>query len=61
LTQNEWNAAKHLREKYTVLVFTAASREKLKKAWPQAFVDPAGNPEFWCPVPVYEYHLVERG
>jgi predicted Mrr-cat superfamily restriction endonuclease len=59
LSQNEWAAAKRLKKRYTVLVFTAATKEKLHQAMPKQIADPPSNPESWQPRPVYEYILVE--
>jgi Protein NO VEIN, C-terminal len=59
LSQNEWAAAKRLKKRYTVLVFTAATKGKLHRAMPKQIADPASNPESWQPRVVYEYILVE--
>jgi hypothetical protein len=59
LTQNEWKAAKRWKKKYTILVFTAANKDDLKRAKPKEIVDPTSNPESWKERVVYEYVLVE--
>jgi hypothetical protein len=52
-------AAERLKKRYTVLVFTAATKDKLHQAMPKQIADPASNPESWQPRAVYEYILVE--
>jgi hypothetical protein len=59
LSQNEWSAAKRLKKLYTVLIFTAASKDSLKSATPRQIVDPTSNPESWKERVVLEYVLVE--
>ncbi|MEN6458002.1 MAG: DUF3883 domain-containing protein [Thermoguttaceae bacterium] len=59
LTQNEWAAAKRLKKRYAVLVFTAMNREELRRAVPKQIVDPFNNPESWKKRAIYEYILVE--
>jgi hypothetical protein len=59
LTQNEWAAAKRLKKRYTVLIFTASNKDSLKSARPQQIVDPTSNPESWKERVVLEYVLVE--
>jgi hypothetical protein len=59
LTQNEWAAAKRLKKQYTVLIFTAATKDSLKSATPQQIVDPTSNPESWKERVVFEYVFVE--
>jgi hypothetical protein len=59
LTQNEWTAAKLLKRRYTVLIFTAATKDDLKRAKPKQIADPTNNPESWKERVVYEYVLVE--
>jgi hypothetical protein len=46
LTENEWAAAKLYRKRYTLLIFTAADKRKLRLAQPQKFPDPART-ESW--------------
>jgi hypothetical protein len=49
LSQNEWAAAECLKKRYTVLVFTAATKEKLRRPTPKQIADAASNPESWQP------------
>lgn len=58
LSQNEWSAAEHLKKRYTVLVFTAGTKELLRKAVPMQISDPCRT-ESWTPRAVYEYILAE--
>jgi hypothetical protein len=61
LTENEWRAAKRLKRRYTVLIFTAANKADLKFAEPSELCDPANNPESWIEKQrtIYEYVLQE--
>lgn len=47
LSENEWRAAKRLKKRYTVLLFTAANKQDLQVAEPIEYCDPASNPESW--------------
>jgi hypothetical protein len=58
LTQNEWNAAKKHGKKFTILLFTAPNREKLKVATPVKIPDPTNTRE-WNRRAIYEYLLDE--
>jgi hypothetical protein len=59
LTQNEWRAAKQHKKRYTVLIFTAATKDELKTAKPIQIPDPTSNPELWKERIVSEYILVQ--
>ena len=59
MSENEWAAAKRFKKRYTVLIFTAATKAKLQQAKPKQIADPASNPESWQPRVVYEYILLE--
>jgi hypothetical protein len=59
LTENEWRAAKWLKKRYTVLIFTAATKDALKRTTPQQIADPTSNPESWKERVVSEYIFVE--
>lgn len=59
LSQNEWAAAKRVKKQYTVLLFTAATKDSLKSAVPKQIVDPTSNPQSWKERIVREYVLVE--
>lgn len=59
LSQNEWGAAKRLKKRYTVLVFTASTKEALRKAVPVQIPDPSRT-ESWTPKVTYEYVLAEE-
>ncbi len=58
LTENEWRASKRFGKRYTVLVFTASTKEALKRAVPKQIADPRDT-ELWSRRAVYEYVLVE--
>lgn len=58
LTENEWKAAIKHGKRYSLLLFTAPNREKLKSAQPVRIPDPAKTAE-WSKRPVYEYFLNE--
>jgi hypothetical protein len=61
MSENEWRAAKRLKKRYTVLVFTAANKAALDVAKPVQYCDPASNPESWNEKMrvTYDYYLVE--
>lgn len=58
LSQNEWRAAKRFKKDYTVLIFTAPSKEALHKTVPMQIPDPTKT-ETWTPRVMYEYILAE--
>jgi len=58
LSQNEWLAAKKFKKEYTVLIFTAPTKETLKKVAPMQVADPTRT-ESWTPRIMYEYILAE--
>ena len=58
LSQNEWRAAKKFRKEYTVLVFTAPTKDALRKTAPMQIPDPTRT-ESWTPRIMYEYILAE--
>lgn len=61
VSENEWRAAKKLKKRYTVLVFTAANKAALEAAEPVEYCDPASNPESWNEKMriSYDYYLVQ--
>ena len=58
LSQNEWNAARHLKAKYTLLIFTAPTLEKLRRSVPDQIPDPTRT-EVWSRRVTYEYILAQ--
>ena len=58
LTENEWNAAKKLGKRYTLLLFTSSTRWYLDKAIPKQFPDPVRT-EDWSKKATFEYFLRE--
>jgi len=58
LTQNEWRASRQWGARYTVLIFTAATPQQLKKAQPIQIPDPTRT-ESWRRRISYEYVLAE--
>jgi uncharacterized protein DUF3883 len=61
LTENEWKAAKKLGKRYTVLLFTAPTKKKLRTAMPRKIPDPARTEKWNEKVTVTrEYFLNDR-
>jgi hypothetical protein len=61
LTENEWTAAKKFGKRYAVLLFTAPTKMKLKKAKPWKIPDPVNTEEWTRRITVtHEYFLDER-
>ncbi|OGR41949.1 MAG: hypothetical protein A2X35_11625 [Elusimicrobia bacterium GWA2_61_42] len=58
LSQNEWRAAKKFKREYTVLIFTAPTKEALQMTTPMQIPDPTRT-ESWTPRVMYEYILAE--
>ncbi len=58
LTENEWKAARRHTSKYSVLIFTAPTREKLKTANPIQLPNPSRTAN-WNKKVLYEYILIE--
>lgn len=58
LTENEWRSARHLKSKYTLLIFTAPTLETLKRARPVQIPDPTRTAE-WGRRVTFEYILSE--
>jgi hypothetical protein len=56
LTQNEWDAARRLKERYTLLIFTASTLETLKRSAPVQIPNPTCT-ERWSRRVAYEYIL----
>lgn len=59
LTENEWRAARKHKEKFTLLLFTAPTEAKLKKAKPQQIPNPTQSQQ-WRRRITYEYVLDEK-
>jgi hypothetical protein len=58
LTENEWNSAIKFGNRYTLLIFTAPSKRKLRKSFPKQIANPARSEE-WKKEATYEYFLKE--
>lgn len=58
LTKNEWKAAKKYKKKYTLLLFTASTKEELSKAEPREITNPTQT-EKWNIRLIREYLLNE--
>lgn len=58
LSQNEWKAARRFKGRYTVLIFTAPTFDKLKKASPVQIPDPTRT-QSWARKVTCEYVLAE--
>lgn len=58
LTRNEWMAAREFKGGYTILIFTAPTLDKLKKASPDQVPDPTRT-QSWARRVTYEYVLAE--
>jgi Domain of unknown function (DUF3883) len=58
VTENEWKAARKFNTKYTILIFTAPTLDKLEKATPKEIPNPAKT-QSWARKVTYEYVLVE--
>ena len=58
ISQNEWRAAKKFKKEYTVLIFTAPTKEALRQTVPMQIPDPTKT-ESWARRVIYEYILAE--
>jgi hypothetical protein len=58
VSQNEWKAARKFKGRYTILIFTASTLDKLKNASPVQIPDPTRT-QSWTRRVTYEYVLAE--
>ena len=58
LTENEWKSAIKYWNRYTLLIFTAPSKQELRKSFPKRIPNPAQSEE-WNRKVTYEYFLKE--